>query len=127
MAGTLPSAPVSAAASNHLGIAVTQHSAAVVLHLSGELDVATAPALDAELERLGAPQAQVIVLDLRELTFMDSTGLRAVLGAHDRISEAGSRFGVVRGPKQVERLLSLTRMSERLEIVDRPEELLDRA
>jgi anti-anti-sigma factor len=66
-----------------------------------------------------------VILDLRELVFMDSTGLSGVVRAHRRALEAGRRFAVVRGGKQVQRPLTLTGVRERLSVVGQPEELLD--
>jgi anti-anti-sigma factor len=67
--------------------------------------------------------AQVIV-DLRNLDFMDSTGLSTLVKAHHRAEEQGVRFALVRGSHQVQRLLSLTGVADRLELADAPEELL---
>jgi anti-anti-sigma regulatory factor len=44
--------------------------------------------------------------------------------AHQRATESGQRFGVVRGPQQVQRLLSLTGVADRLNLADTPDELL---
>jgi anti-anti-sigma regulatory factor len=49
---------------------------------------------------------------------MDSTGLRARVAASESVEAAGREFTVVRGPRQVERLLAVTRVAERLTIVD---------
>lgn len=97
---------------------------AVVIGLRGELDLASSPALEQELERGAAAQAEVVIVDLRELEFMDSTGLSVLVRAHQRATENGQRFGVVRGPQQVQRLLSLTGVADRLNLADSPDELL---
>jgi anti-anti-sigma factor len=76
------------------------------------------------LEQGVASQAEVVVVDLRQLDFMDSTGLSVLVRAHQRATENGKRFGVVRGPQQVQRLLSLTGVADRLTLADSPEELL---
>jgi len=55
---------------------------------------------------------------------MDSTGLSVLVRAHQRAIGKGQRFGVVKGPQQVQRLLSLTGVAERLTLADSPEELL---
>jgi anti-anti-sigma factor len=110
---------------SHFRIETRREVDAIVLALSGELDVASAPQLEQELAAATSDDdAHLIVLDLRQLEFMDSTGLRAVLTAYDVAREDGRRFGLVRGPQQVERLLSLTRVADRLVIVDDPGELL---
>jgi anti-sigma B factor antagonist len=96
----------------------------VVIGVTGELDLASSPALERELEQGVASQAEVVVVDLRQLDFMDSTGLSVLVRAHQRATETGKRFGVVRGPQQVQRLLSLTGVADRLTLADSPEELL---
>ena len=63
-------------------------------------------------------------LDLRQIEFMDSTGLRVLLGAHQRAQERGRRFALVRGADQVERVLKLTGVRDLLTVVDAPEDLL---
>jgi anti-anti-sigma factor len=97
---------------------------AVVIGVSGELDLASSPALEQELERGAAATAEVVIVDLRNLEFMDSTGLSVLVRAHQRATENGQRFGVVRGPQQVQRLLSLTGVADRLTLADSPDELL---
>jgi anti-anti-sigma factor len=60
----------------------------------------------------------VLVLDLSDLTFLDSTGLRTVVTADERARENGRRLVVVRGPDAVQRVFAITRLEERLEMVD---------
>jgi anti-anti-sigma factor len=60
----------------------------------------------------------VLVLDLSDLTFLDSTGLRTVVTADERARESGRRLVVVRGPDAVQRVFAITRLEERLEMVD---------
>jgi anti-sigma B factor antagonist len=96
----------------------------VVVVVSGELDLASAPALDDELERGAASSVELVIVDLRGIEFMDSTGLSTLVKAQQRAVDQGHRFGVVRGPQQVQRLLDLTGVGERLTLVDTPEQLL---
>jgi anti-anti-sigma factor len=88
--------------------------------LTGELDLASAGELEDGLKQLESTGPELIVLDLRELQFMDSTGLRAVLAADARARDRGGRLIVVRPPGEVERVLQVTRMDEHLELVDEP-------
>lgn len=88
-----------------------------MLVLEGELDVASAPELGREIDRADH-QGSRLVMDLRRLSFMDSTGLRALVAASDSAEAAGRDFVVIRGPAQVERLLTVTRVAERLTILD---------
>jgi anti-sigma B factor antagonist len=101
------------------------HTAVIVVR--GELDLASSPALEEQLEQLWGSDTKLLVIDLRELEFMDSTGLSIIVNAHQRLSEDGRELGLVRGPQQVQRLLDLTGVAERLRLVDSPEELLDGA
>jgi stage II sporulation protein AA (anti-sigma F factor antagonist) len=96
---------------------------ACVISVSGELDLASSPALEEELDRVVASGAKFVIVDLRDLEFMDSTGLSVLVKAHQRAEEQGKRFGLVNGSQQVQRLLTLTGVAERLTLVDAPEEL----
>ena len=97
---------------------------ASVLAVTGELDLRTSPELEDRLARVWASGAELVILDLRQIEFMDSTGLRVLLGAHQRAQETGRRFALVRGADQVERVLTLTGVRDLLTVVDAPEELL---
>jgi anti-sigma B factor antagonist len=95
-----------------------------LIALSGELDLSGAPALDDEIGRLAAADGvQRIVLDLRGLEFLDSSGLRSVAMADRRLSSAGRGLVLVRGGETVQRVFEITRMAERLHFVDSPEAL----
>jgi anti-sigma B factor antagonist len=91
-----------------------------VISVSGELDLASSPALEEELERVAKSDATTIVVDLAELEFMDSTGLSVLVRAHQRAEENGRRLGLVNGSQQVQRLLTLTGVADRLTLADAP-------
>jgi anti-sigma B factor antagonist len=110
---------------SHFRLEVRNQGRATVIAVSGELDLASSPALQEELDRVTASDSQILIIDLRELDFMDSTGLSVLVRAHQRIEEQGRQLAMVKGPQQVQRLLSLTGVAERLRLVDRPEELLE--
>ncbi|MGI8920828.1 MAG: STAS domain-containing protein [Solirubrobacteraceae bacterium] len=88
--------------------------------LVGELDIGSAPALESELDRVERDRPAMIALDLRRLEFLDSTGLRVLLEADARGKEMGRRVVIVRGPSAVQRVLAITRLDERLDLVDAP-------
>ena len=94
---------------------------AVRLALTGELDISSAPRVEEELERLESASPGLLVLDLRGLVFMDSTGLRLIVSADARAREQGRRLAVVRGPEAVQRIFRVTRLEERLDMVDDPD------
>jgi anti-sigma B factor antagonist len=104
--------------SSPFGVTIERRDGAVHVALSGELDVSTAPQLEDDLRRVEAEQPDSIVLDLRKLTFMDSTGLRLLIMADARAREEGRRLAIGRGNDMIQRVLHLTRLDERLEIVD---------
>jgi anti-sigma B factor antagonist len=98
---------------------------AIMLTISGELDLVSSPALEQALEDLSAPEARLVMLDMRGLEFMDSTGIHLLVKADQRAHQAGQKFALIRGTEQVQRMLDLTGVSEQMTIVDSPEDLLD--
>lgn len=104
---------------SQLKVDVTQQGRATVISLAGELDLASGPQLQERLERAVA-RAPAVVIDLRGLEFMDSTGLSLIVKAHRSAEGRACRLYLVRGQPQVQRLLELTGLAERLEIVDDP-------
>jgi anti-sigma B factor antagonist len=85
--------------------------------LAGELDLTTAP--EARLTVRDAQlHARVVVLDLRKLTFIDATGVHVILNAACSARREGGRVMLVRGPAQVDRMLTLTAASDEVLIVD---------
>ena len=102
-----------------LSFATTVTGETAVVALTGELDVSGASLLEQEIERVAADHdAKTLVLDLTQLEFMDSTGLRLVVLADNRMRQQGRRFALVRGPVDVQRVFELTGMLDRLEWFD---------
>jgi anti-anti-sigma factor len=100
------------------------HGSIAVIALEGELDLASVGEVEGEIDRL-LEQAKptALVLDLHELAFMDSSGLRSVILAEQRLREHGTRFALVAGPEPVHRVFEITRMADRFEFVDDPADL----
>lgn len=96
----------------------------MIVAVAGELDLASSPQLEGELDRVWGSEPQQLVIDLRRLEFMDSTGLSIIVGAHQRMAEHGRSLTLVKGSPQVQRLLDLTGVAERLQLVDTPEEVV---
>ena len=109
---------------NDFSVEEHNQGAAAVVAVGGELDLRTSPELEERLTRAFDGGAELVILDLRQIEFMDSAGLRVVLSAHQRAHETGRRFALVRGADQVERVLKLTGVRDLLTVVDAPEELL---
>lgn len=90
---------------------------AVWVRLEGELDVATAPQVEEALLRGAASAPRLVVVDLRELVFMDSFGVRAIVEASARARAAKRRLILLRGAPQVERMFELTGTLGSVELV----------
>lgn len=79
-----------------------------VLELAGELDLAVHDRFRALVDEVLAEAPALVVADLEEVEFMDSTMLREVLRAHQALDDAGSRLVVAGAQPAVSRLLELT-------------------
>ena len=86
---------------------VVGHEEAVVA-VAGELDLQSADVLEREVIGLHAAGHDRVVVDLSRIEFIDSTGLRMLLGLHRSAELAGRRLSLVRGPRPVHRIFELT-------------------
>jgi len=97
-----------AAALGRMTLRVIERRARRTLVLSGEFDLASRPLLDEALAGLDDERIEALVLDLSGVSFMDSTGLHAVLVAKDLCAQRGCELLFVRGSAQVQRLFELS-------------------
>jgi anti-anti-sigma factor len=86
--------------------------------LRGELDLSTVEKVEEELARVEGDEIKVLVLDLSGLSFLDSTGLRLMVTAHQRAEKEGRRLVIVKGPETVHRVFTITKLDEKLEMVN---------
>jgi anti-sigma B factor antagonist len=91
-----------------------------VLRLKGELDMAAAPTLTKALHQLQHEGVQEIVVDLRELCFLDSMGLSALLEAYAAGQDGHRTVSFVRGQRSVQRVFAITDVDKRVTWVDPP-------
>lgn len=103
---------------------VEPHRSTIALTAHGELDIATAETLRAKLHEVIEAGFRRIVLDLRAVSFIDSSGLRAILAARTSSSDAGVEFALIPGPEPVQRLFEITGTERMLRFLDASE--LDR-
>lgn len=108
----------------HLRIDVRSEPDRVVLELHGELDLLGAPMLQEDMEKVEAKAPSIVVLDLNDLQFVDSAGLRVILAAHQRSQERGWDLALTRGTEQVQRLFEIAGVGEHLRIIASSDELL---
>ena len=94
-----------------LDIQIQTQPGATVVTLCGELDLASAPRVDAALDALDETD---VVVDLRPLTYLDSTGVRLLLRRDREARALGRRFILRPAPPGVQRLFELTHTDRRL-------------
>lgn len=89
-----------------------------VVALAGELDLDTAPDVVRALAAVERAKPPEIAVDLRELTFIDSIGVRLLFNAHGRAAHGGYRLIVVRGPAAIERICGFCELANPLALGD---------
>ena len=85
--------------------------------VQGELDIATLPEFERAVTRMRSQGLERLVIDFRELTFMDSMSIELLLRLHGDLTAAGV---VVRGPRAVNRIFDLMELERVLTVVDEP-------
>ena len=80
-----------------------------VIPFVGDLDAHTAPMLQKAVDRtLAVAPSRLLIIDLSDVSFIDSSGLSVIVGAHKRLSDAGAGVRLVVGSPQVTKVLGLT-------------------
>ena len=97
----------------------------VRLALAGEFDLSSSAQIEDVLRDIEDEGPALLVLDLRELTFMDSTGLRVMVSADARARDDSRRLAVVQGPESVHRVFRITGLDDHLDMIETPEAALD--
>ena len=105
-------------ASHSFTLAVEEQGATHYLRMLGEFDGACVARMEAALERCFEANIERVVLDLSALGFLDSAGLRAILRANERARGAAFELVVVRPRGFANRIFTLTRAGEQLNLVD---------
>ena len=109
------------AAQGDFDVATHRRDAAVVVVPKGEIDLATVDlvreAVESDWER-----GLNLVLDFRDVGFMDTSGLRYVLELNDRAGREGFELRLVRGSSAVQRVFQVAGLDARLPWVDDPDE-----
>ena len=105
---------------DEFSVEVVRHRGALIVAAHGEIDMATVDELRAAC---GAADG-LLVLDLRAVEFMDTTGLNLVMECQRRADAGGVGFAVVRGSALVMRIFEIAGLNHRLRFVDDPAEAL---
>jgi anti-sigma B factor antagonist len=101
-----------------LRLATNTRGLAAIVQAGGTLDLHGAPDFDREIDRLLRGNAREILVDLRQIEFMDSIGLRSLVRAHRVALRAGVPLWVVRGGAPVTQVLRMTGMDMTLPLID---------
>jgi anti-anti-sigma factor len=86
--------------------------------MAGEFDLAGIEYFESVLAKVEAGSPQVVVIDLTDLEFMDSSGLRALVMADRRARDAERRLAIVPGPRPVRRVFEITQLDSELDLID---------
>ena len=97
-------------------IQVIQSPDVVIFRLRGELDLATSPQLRHELAERTKPGVSKVVLDLSELSFMDSVGLSILVAEHKKVTELGGTLVIQNPATRVHRLIEISGLTQYLNI-----------
>lgn len=89
-----------------------------ILTVEGEIDAQSSRALVTGIDRAVAGGASVVALDVAGVTFIDSSGLGAVLGRHKRLAAVGGRLVLVAPTDETRRLLTITHLDAILDVRD---------
>ncbi len=87
-----------------------------VVFVYGEIDVLTAPRLHETLQEVVAESPRTLLVDLANVTFIDSTGLGALVVAHRHLEERGGKLRLVSVPPPVAQVLEVTGLNSRFEV-----------
>lgn len=101
-----------------LAITIRRHRDVAVVELVGELDLAGIDAVRDAIAGAREDDCARLALDLSGLSFLDSSGVRLLVEVDRAERAAGRELLVVRGGEAVQRVLALTRVDERLTILD---------
>jgi anti-sigma B factor antagonist len=90
----------------------------IVLQVTGEVDIQTAPELFDKITEVLDAGALELILDLDGVSFLDSSGLGVLIGANKRILAAGGSFKLVTGQETVLKVFRITRLVDVFRIYD---------
>lgn len=90
-------------------IAVSKDGSVVTAYLDGEIDHHYAEAVRNELDAsIKSAEIRKLILDMRKVVFMDSSGLGMVLGRYKKLAAKGAKLEIINAPKRVERILRMS-------------------
>ena len=103
---------------DHLQITVEETCSAHVVKLRGDLDLGSADDLRERLNGVALDGKPEIVVDLRDLAFLDSSGLRELIVASRSAATIGRRFALIAGRDEIQRVFKISGTAERFKWVN---------
>jgi anti-sigma B factor antagonist len=94
------------------------NGSSVLVRIRGDLDLQVVDQVSEALTRIESDEPELLVIDLRRLTFMDSTGMGVIAAAHIRARDAGRRFAIVRPPAGVRQAFDRTKLDQVITVAD---------
>jgi anti-sigma B factor antagonist len=107
------------AAPGNFDVATERSGSVLVVRPDGEIDLATVGLVRAAVEAERS-HGDDVVIDLRSVSFLDTSGLRYVLELHEHAERDGFDLTLVRGPSAVQRVFAVSGLEDRLPFVDDP-------
>jgi anti-sigma B factor antagonist len=107
---------------HQIAITTDQVPRAVVVSISGEFDISAAADVERQIRAI-KDQVPILVVDLRAVSFLDSSALRLLVALDAHARAHSRRVVLVRGPDHVHRVFRITRLEHQLEFVDHPTDL----
>jgi anti-sigma B factor antagonist len=98
-------------------VTVSEQSGTPVLEARGEIDVASAPEFHASLADVIGQEPDIVIVDMSEVSFIDSTGLGVLVAAEKQMRDGGHELRLVVTRPQITRLLELTGLDKVFTVV----------
>ena len=105
-----------------LGLVEREQDGWIVLTVSGEIDIATAPSLRERLHSLLADEKHRLIIDLDDVGFLDSTALGVLVGALKRARMDDGEVRIACAQPRVLKVFEITRLDSAFDLFDSVEE-----
>jgi len=99
----------------NLSVSIERRNQSVFVRLAGDLDMVEAQTLEAELRRIEEERPHLLVIDLSELSFLDSFGIRTLIDAERRARAAGRELALVRARDSIQEIFRVTLLDRRFD------------